>query len=91
MIEQRPWRDVGVEGIGVVEFPYPIVVDDGKDELRRLPPRRLVGSAVCALRFVRSFCARTDDGRGVVIDCGIVRSHLLVMHCFRFVVQDLKK
>ena len=75
MSKQRLWRNVGVEDLRVAEFPYPSVVDDGEDELRRLPLRRLVSSAVCTFCFVRSFVARTDNGRGVVVYCGIVRSH----------------
>ena len=77
VIEQRFWRDVGVEGLRVLEFPHPSVVNDGEDELCRLLPRRLVGSAVCALFFVRSFREHTDDVRGVVVYCALYTSTLV--------------
>ena len=75
MSEKRFWRDVGVEGLGVADFPFPSVVDNGEDELHRLPPRRIVVSAVGALRFLCSFYACTDNGYDVVVDCGIVHPH----------------
>ena len=56
--EKRLWCDVGVKILHVPEFPHPRILDDGEDELSSLLPRRLVGAAVGALGFVRSFRAR---------------------------------
>ena len=41
--------------------------------MSHLPPRYLICCAVRALGFVRRFDARADDGRGVVVDCLVVR------------------
>ena len=66
--KKRIWRDVGVKCLGLLEFPHPRILDDGEDELCSLSPRRLVGAAVGTLGLVSHFCARTDVGRGIVID-----------------------
>ena len=72
--KKRFWRDVGVERLRVSEFLHPHILYNGKDELRRLSPRRLVGAAAGALGFVRRFRARADNGRGIFIDRCVVCS-----------------
>ena len=73
--KKRLWRDVSVKILRVLEFPHPRVFYNGGDELRSLSPLRLVGSAVGSLGFVHCFRARTDDGRGIVIDCRVVSAN----------------
>ena len=68
-------RNVRIYCLWVSEFPYPCVFNDGKDELRSLLPRRLVGTAVGTLCFVHGFRAHTDDGCGIVINHCFVSSH----------------
>ena len=70
--EKRLLCDIGVERLWVPEFLHPRILDDGKDKLHSLTPRRLVGATVGALGIVRRF--RADDGRGIVIYCRIVGS-----------------
>ena len=72
--EERLWHDVCVEHFWVPEFLYPRILDDGKDKLRSLAPRCLVGAAVGALGLVRRFRARADDDCGIVINCRVVGS-----------------
>ena len=69
------WLDVSVEVLCLLEFPHPSVFNDGEDKLRCILPRRLVGSAVCTIFSVRSFRARMDNGRGIVVDCCIIFPH----------------
>ena len=73
--EQRLWRDVRIYCLWVSEFLYPCVFDNGEDELRSLSPRRLVGTVVRTLCFVRGFGSLTDDGRGIVVHCLSVNSN----------------
>ena len=61
-------RDFSVERFGIPELSDPCVGDNGEDELCRLPSHCLVRCAVFALRFMRRFCARVNDGRSIVID-----------------------
>ena len=72
--EERHWRDVGVECLCIPDFLHPHILDDGKDKMCSLAPRRLEGAAVGALGLVRRFRTRADDGRGIVIDCCVVGS-----------------
>ena len=51
----------------------PGVGNNGDNELSRLPSRRFVCCAVCALGFVRRFSARTNDGRSAVVNGLVVR------------------
>ena len=60
--------DFGVDCLGVPELADPCISDDGEDELCRILSRCLVRRAVGALRFMRRFCVRVDDGRSVVVD-----------------------
>ena len=62
------WRYFIVERLGIPDLSDPCVGDDGEDEFCRLLSRCIVRRAVCALRFMRRFCARADDGRSVVVD-----------------------
>ena len=89
MSKQRIWLDVGVEVLCVADFPLPSVFNDDEDKLRCLLSRRLVGSAVCALCFVRSFRARMDDGRGIVVDFCIVCPHPRRFEEFRAVARGV--
>ena len=66
--EEVLWGDVCVNGIHVLELADPCISDDGEDELCRILSRCLVRRAVGALRFMRRFCVRVDDGRSVVVD-----------------------
>ena len=64
--------DICVYGIRVLELTDPCISNDGKDELCRLPSRCLVRRAVCALRLVCRFSARSDNVHSVVVDRRIV-------------------
>ena len=91
--EKRLWHNVDVKPLRVSDFPYPRILDGGKDELHSLLPRRLVGAAVGALDFVRRFHARADNGSGIVTyrrvvgvkSCGFGKHHAIVLciHCHR--------
>ena len=61
------WGDVYINCLRVSEFSDLCVGNDRKDELCRLPSHCLVRRVVCALRLVRRFSARADDGRSVVV------------------------
>ena len=66
--------DLGVIRGGVIERAHVRVVDDAEDELVRCAQRGIVQEVVLDTRFVDGFCARADDGLGVVRDGCIVGS-----------------
>ena len=68
--KERLLRDIGVERLWVPDFLHTHIFDGGKDKLRILTPRRLLGATVGALGLVRRFRARADD-----IDCCVVGSN----------------
>ena len=61
VIKKRLWCNVGVKRLSVSEFPHPHILDDGKDELRSVSPRRLVGAAVSTLVFLRPRTASVES------------------------------
>ena len=87
---QRLWSNVSVKSIRVSEFPHPSVFNNGKDKLCSLSPRRLVGAAVGSLGFVRCFRARTDNGRGIVINLRILSANSCGFDEFRAVVRSVR-
>ena len=70
--EKRLWCGVGLKRISVSDFLHPRILDNGKDELQCLLPRRLVGAAVGAICLVHRFRARAEDRRDIVIDRHVV-------------------
>ena len=88
--EQCLWRENSVKSIRVLEFPHPRVFYNGGDELRSLSPLRLVGSAVGSLGFVHCFFARTDNGRGIVIDPRVVSANSCGFNKFRSVAHCVR-
>ena len=66
------WCDVGVKRLSASDFLHPRILDSVEDKLCRISPNRLVSDAVGVLGLVRRFCARADDGRGIIINCRIV-------------------
>ena len=87
--EKLLWSDVGVERLCVSKFLHPRILSNGEDELLSLWPRRLVGAAVDALGLVRRFCARADNGCGIVIDCRVVVSNACGFGKLRAIVRCL--
>ena len=81
--KKRLWRNFGIKSLCVLEFLHPIILDNSEDEPRCLSPHRLVGAAVSLLGFVRRLCARTDDGRGVIIDRRVVGANYCGFDEFR--------
>ena len=61
-----------VERLGVPELADPCVRNDGEHKLYRLPSRGVIRGAVSAPRLVCRLKARSDDGRGIVVDLGVV-------------------
>ena len=57
-------------------FPHPHILDNSKDDLPSLSPRRLVGAAVGALGCVRCFRACADNSRGIFIDSHVLGANL---------------
>ena len=90
VVKQHIFSDVSIESLRVSEFLHPRFFDEGEDELHSLSPRRLVGTAFGALGFVRGFRARTDDGRGIIVDCCIVSVHSCGFDEFRFVAHCVR-
>ena len=88
--EQRLWLDVSVKSLCVSEFLHPRVFDDGKDELRSLLSRRLVGAAVGSLGFLRYFRVRTYNSRGIVIDNCVVSTNSCGFGKFRVVARCVR-
>ena len=88
--KKRLWRGVGMKRLRVSEFPHPRIFDNGKDELLRLSPRRLVGAAAGALGFVRRFRAHAEDGHIIVIDCRIVGANSFGFWEFRTIVRCVR-
>ena len=64
--------NLSVEQVGVSQFANPGVGDDVEHELCCLLSRRFIRSAIGALCFVCRFGARTDNGRGDVVNVCIV-------------------
>ena len=88
--EKRLWSDVSVKSLCVSELTHPRVFDNGEDERRSISPRHLVGAAVASLGFVRCFRARTDDGRGIVVDCRVISANYCGFDKFRSVARCVR-
>ena len=74
MGEESLWRDVSVKRLWVPELSHPRILDDGKNKLHSLAPRRLVCDVVGGLGLVRRFCACADDSRSIFINCCVIGS-----------------